>query len=262
MLPARFSISTAPLGLPLKASLDHAAKSGAQGVQVDLRQEISPRDYGETARRQLLHTLKERGLQLASASFPLRSPLTARDHLDERLAAVREAIEFAGLLKVRLLTLRAGRIPAEDQREERELLISLLSELAQAGNRHGVVLALLPAGDDPADLKALLEAVKTGPVQVVADPAAWLMHGQKPAAQLRDLHAVIGLFEVRDAVRDVDGSGREVPVGRGELDWDELAALIGEIGYTGWLNVTRTAGEDRAGDVSRAVRYLKNVFVS
>jgi sugar phosphate isomerase/epimerase len=58
----------------------------------------------------------------------------------------------------------------------------------------------------------------------------------------------------------VDGPGREVPVGRGETNWDEFAALLSEMDYHGWLNAERTEGNDRAGDIGRSVQYLRNLL--
>lgn len=230
------------------------------GVQINLWDEVRPAEYGETARRQLLHYLKERELQLASAHFPLRNPLTARERLDERQAALREAIEFCGKLRIRTLTLRAGRIPARDDAEAYGLLQQLLSDLATSGNLHGVQLCLIPCGDTAADLRQLVESIQTGPVAVDADLGVWAMNGQPVTAQLRELHPLIGHFEIRDGIADVDGHGREVALGRGEIDWDEVAALIGEMEYAGWLNVDRQEGQDRPGDAVRAAAYLRQVL--
>jgi predicted DNA-binding ArsR family transcriptional regulator len=38
-----------------------------------------------------------------------------------------------------------------------------------------------------------------------------------------------------------------------------MLALLGEADYHGWITVDRTVGEDKAGDVTRAIQYLKNV---
>lgn len=260
MFRAKISIATRALLLDVKPAIHQAMLMGVQGVQFDLRNELLPRDYGETARRQLLYELSERNLQAASGHFPLRSPLIAPERMDERLAAICAAMEFAAQLKIRLLTLQIGRLPPEEDAESRAVILAVLSELAAHGNHQGVVLALLPCGESTENLGQLVSEVKTGPVTVDADLAGWVLNGQPPAQQLRALHALIGHVEVRDAVRGTGGIGREVPVGRGEIDWDEVAALLSEMEYAGWLNVDRTAGNDRAGDVGRAVQYLRQLF--
>lgn len=261
MLQARISVPLLPFSEDVKTAIPLAAGCGAEGIQLDLRQQFSQREFGDTARRQVLHLMQENGLAVASGTFPLRSPLAAAERLDERLQALQQAMQLLAQFKGRSLTLRVGRVPArDDEPAERDTLITILNDLASTGNHLGVVLMLLPSGDDSAEMLSLISEVRSGPVQVAADPAGWLLHGQNPAQQLRSLHAVIGHVEVRDAVRDVDGSGREVPVGRGELDWDELAALFDEIGYHGWFHVNRTVGEQRAQDIRRAVSYLRQLF--
>jgi sugar phosphate isomerase/epimerase len=260
MIRSRISVATTSLQQNLKRGLQQAMRMGVDGVQFDLRSELPPAEYGETGRRQLLHSLSECGLRIAAGRFPLRSPLIASDRLDERLEAIRKAIVFAGELKMPQLTLRAGRIPTVEETASRDLLHGLLSDLAGVGNRHGVVLSLIPCGDSASEIRELVDLIKTGPVSVVADPASWILSQQDPLAELRALAGLIGHVEIRDAIRGVDGPGREVPVGRGETNWDEFAALLSEMDYHGWLNAERTEGNDRAGDIGRSVQYLRNLL--
>jgi sugar phosphate isomerase/epimerase len=260
MVHNRISVATASLQKNLKRGLEQAMQLGADGVQFDLRSEITPAEYGETARRQLLHALSEFGLRIAAGQFPLRSPLAARDRLDERLSALRKAIIFAGELRMPQLILRPGRIPNDEQQDEQELFLGLLSELAEIGNRQGVEMCLIPSGSSGGEMLQLVDSIKTGRVSVAADPAAWILGHQNPLIELRGLASHIGHVSIRDAVRDLDGTGREVPVGRGEVDWDEFLALLSEMDYRGWLNVDRTEGNDRVGDIGRAVQYVRSLL--
>jgi sugar phosphate isomerase/epimerase len=91
------------------------------------------------------------------------------------------------------------------------------------------------------------------------DPAALVLARQDPAQAIRELHDLVAHVQVRDAIRDVDGLGTEVPVGRGEVDWDELLALLEEARYRQWFTVERTQGDDKLGDSARAVQFLKQV---
>ncbi len=49
-------------------------------------------------------------------------------------------------------------------------------------------------------------------------------------------------------------------MGRGDVPWDEILALLQETRYGGWLTVDRTQGEDRAGDAGRAIQFLQSVY--
>ena len=242
-------------------ALQTAMRMQADGVQIDLRSQVRPVDYGQTAQRQLLNYINECNLKLASTHFMLRSPLFEPERLEERVTAVQAAIEFASQLRVRTLTIRAGRLPATDSKPFQDVVIPVLQDLAGYGNLHGVTLCIIPAGDSAESLLSLLDSIKTGPVSIDADLGGWILAGRKPEEQLRTLNAVIGHVEVRDGVRDVDGIGQEVPVGRGEIDWDEVAALLAEMDYQGWLNVRRSSGEDKVSDAARAIKYLRNLLM-
>ena len=259
MIPLRMAVATRSLGEPLRRSVQIAAEMGAAGVQFDLRNEVRPGEMSETGRRQLLHYLDELNLGVASAVFPTRRALYDLEELEIRLAATRQAMEFAYGLKTKVLTLRFGRIPEEADAEDYQILRQVLGELARHANRVGVSLAVTPTRDDPARLLGFLSEIKEGPVGLNYDPAIFVMSGLNPSKALELLQAHLLHVVVRDGIRDMDGSGLEVPVGRGEVEWEEVLALLGEAEYAGWLTVDRTQGDDRPGDIRRAIEYLKNV---
>ena len=255
----RLAVATQPFKQPLRQAIVTAAAAGVTGVQLDARSEVKPSEYGETARRQLLHELGERGLKIASLNFPTRHPLHAEEHLDARIAAVHEALQFAALVKAPGVIVRAGRVPDDDESSERDRLRDILDDFARVGNHLGVTLCVTPAAEATAPLARLLEGIKSGPLGVDFDPATCVIAGRAPADDLRALHQFIAHVQVRDAIRDVDGTGQEVAVGRGEVDWPSLLAMITEIDYRGWLTVRRTTGDDIPADCTRAVEFIRNV---
>ena len=259
MSPLKIAVATRALQLPLRQAVQAAHDLGAAGVQLDARNEIKPSDLSQTGRREFLHRLQELNLAVACISFPARRPLYDLAELDARLAAARSALEFAWQLGARVLTLRIGRIPDDSASNEYDLLRSVLNELARHGNRVGTTLAITPSRDSAESLTKLLAAITEGPVGVNFDPASFVLAGFHPTESLRALHATVAHFVIRDALRDVEGSGVEVPVGRGEVDWDEFVALVGEAEYRGWLTVDRTQGEDKRGDLGRAIQFLRNM---
>lgn len=254
------SVSTRSLGPSLKQSLLLAAESGVQGVQIDVREELRSSELTDTGRRQFLHRMSELGLKVASVQFPIRRSLSDQQELDGRVAALKSAMKFAWELQCPVLTSRIGRIPADPASAEYRLLQEVLEDLARHGNHIGTTLAVTPTVDSPEHLKALISSIRGGPIGIDFDPAAFVSGGQNPTSALRTLHEHVIHCEARDAIRDMDGSGLEVALGRGETDWVELLALLHEAEYRGWMNVTRTQGDDKPGDALRAVRYLQNIF--
>jgi sugar phosphate isomerase/epimerase len=255
----RLALATRCLHLSFPQVLRAAAAGGVPAVQFDVREELRPGELTETGIRQLLHHLDELGLRVASTFFPTRRSYYEEDQLDARVAATRIAMKFAWQLKSRVLVLRIGRIPQDEESKDRQVLCDVINDLARYGNQVGVSLALTPTHDSIETLATFVSGIQSGPVGVNFDPAAFLLAGESPAAAYRRLHNLILHVTARDAIRDIDGTGIEVPVGRGEVDWVELLALLEESAFSGWTTVVRTQGEDKAGDVLRAVQYLKNV---
>lgn len=258
MAPLQLSVMTSCFQQPLKVSLQTAADCGAQGVTLDVREELPAADFSETGRRQLLHYLGELGLRVAATTFPLRRPLTDPERLEARLIAIRKAMEFSFQLQARVLTLRLGRLPQQDTREYASL-VEVLNDLAAHANRIGTTLAITLGRDAPTDFAKLTAAITQGPQGIHFDPAVLIMGRHSVADTFQELHQLVLHIQARDALRDLDGGGREVAVGRGDVAWDELLALLEQANYRQWLTIERTAGEDPIGDSARAIRYIRNV---
>jgi len=255
----KIAVATNGLAESLRESITAAANARADGVQFDVRSELTSTQFGETASRELVHNLSERGMKIASTVFPLRRPLGDPEHLDGRIAAVKEAMRLTARLKCRILSLRVGRIPDNEQKEDLSRLADALNDLARLGSREGVMIAVATAGDSPETLRSLLSKVDEGPIGVDFDPAGCVTSQLDPPTVLKTLHDQVIHVQGRDAVRDVETGGYEVSLGRGESPWDEILAILADMHYSGWLTVRRTSGTDRLGESARAVAYLRTV---
>ena len=63
------------------------------------------------------------------------------------------------------------RTPDDPESREAHRIQDILDELSRFGNHVGVTLALTPVGESPANLIAMLEKVRQGPIAVDFDPA-------------------------------------------------------------------------------------------
>lgn len=257
----RFAIATSSLNLPLRAAIKAAGSlPGVTGVRIDARQELKPGEMSQTGKRELLLYLNEHGLQLSSLGFSVRRAFYDQADLDRRVAATREALNLASLLKVPRLSLRVGRIPAAEETDAFSLLAETLNDLTRHGNHVGVTLALIPGAESVDQIAQFLDQIRTGPIAVDFDPARALAEGVNLSGRLRALHAYVAEFTARDAVRDFTGGVEETPLGRGEVIWDELLATLMEIDYRSWITLQRTTGENRLQDLERAATYLQRIL--
>jgi sugar phosphate isomerase/epimerase len=258
MRPVPLAIATRCLNRPLKEALALAAQLRAGGVQLDVRNELKPAELSATGRRELLHRLEEIRLAIASLDFPLRRGLFDPERLDARLAALKEAMDFASLMRCRVVTVRLGRL-ADGDGAAKDLPVVVLNDLAAHGNHVGVTLALGTGGESSSTLVGILRQVSAGPVGVNFDPAAALSAGGSPLDALTEWGAFVTHVMVRDAVGEGEGTSIEVPVGRGEVPWQEILAVAYELNYPGWFCVDRTQGDDRPGDAGRAIQYIRSL---
>lgn len=258
MLP-RLAIATQSLKLPLRSSIKAARLLQVQGIRIDARNELKPRELSQTARRELSFLLREFGLQMTSLSFAVRRSLFEQTDLDARIAAIREAMELAGKISVSHLCLKIGKIPDDPQAKEYRQLHEAVSDLAHYGNHIGVTLSIVPMGESPENLKEFLGSISTGPVAIDFDPAIMALNGINPIEALRYLHQYVEQFTARDAVRDFSGGGQEVSLGRGEVVWDELLATLEEISYKGWIVVQRNTTNQPQKEIEQGLTYLRNI---
>ena len=259
MVPLRLAVSSQCLSQPIRKAIRAAVEIGAKGIQFDVRNELRSSDLSDSGRRQLLHELELDGINIASLLLPTRRSFYDLQQLEDRVSAVKQALDFAYQLRVPYVVARVGAIPNDPDSAEYKLLVEVLNDIARHSNRVGATLAVTPTRDSAADLKTLLGRIQNGLVGLNFDPAVFAMNGRDAVAAFRELHSHVLHITARDGLRDIDGSGQETALGRGEVDWLELLALCEQAEYRGWLTVDRTAGDDKPGDAARAIQFLQNV---
>lgn len=255
----RIAVATRHFKQPIKRVLDSAALIGAQAVQFDVRNELKPTELTETGRRQLRHDLKEKLLSISSFEYPTRRAFSDQDALDARVAGLKAALEFAHSMGSAVVVGRIGRIPDDPELPAHQLLCDVLNDIARHSNRVGATFAITPTSDSIDSLASVFDRVTEGPIGLNLDPAGLIMSGNDPVSTYRAFYDRVLSVQIRDGLRDIDGQGIEVAVGRGEVVWDELLALLEEGSFRGWLVATRSTGDDRIGDMGRAIRFVRNV---
>lgn len=256
MQPLQLAVATVNFNQPLKDSLLTAVQTGARGIQLAVHRELHPDGFNETARRQFLHYLDELNLKTSSLHLPMRRELSEMEGLDQRLSEIRKVLDFAWAMKTPLVTLRIGRIPVDTESKQYELLREILNDLARYSNHVGSTLCLIPTNDSAESLHKMVTSLTAGLVGIDLDPAAFVLAGQKATDALRTLHQNVLHVQARDALRDIDGTGIETQLGRGQVEWDEFLALLAEIPYRGWITVNRTQGDHRIMDSASAIKFL------
>lgn len=256
----RIAVAVAAFGKPFRKALQSVQQSGATAVQLTIGLDLRLDDMTDSGRRQLLHELSECQLNIGSLNVPMQRGLSDLDGLDRRIDELKRALQLAYQLKTQTVSFRIGRIPDPSKGTPYETLLAVLNDLARHSNYVGAVPSITPSGDSIDRIAELLAGVTEGPIAVTLDPAVVVPAGYSAAKLFRELVGAVDQVLIRDAVRDIDDAVTEVPVGRGEVEWDELLSLVSEAEFRGWLTVVRTQGDDKAGDALRAVSFVRNVL--
>ena len=123
--------------------------------------------------------------------------------------------------------------------------------------KYGVTLILESGQETAEDLAAFMPKVPG--VGINFDPANMILYAKgKPMQALKVLYPWIKQVHIKDACETkVPGTwGTEVAWGEGEVGGKAFLAELEALGYKGNYVVEREAGDDRPGDISRAVERL------
>ncbi len=177
----------------------------------------------------------------------------------ERLALVRWALERTRALGVSDLSLHAGFIPPVGDPGRRSFLETLARVSALAGE-YGVTIAFETGQEEAALLRTTLDELASPALRVNFDPANMLLYAKgDPIEAVRMLAPYLRSVHAKDAIRpDTPGTwGREVPLGKGEVDIPRFLSTLKGVGFAGPICVEREAGADRMADIAHGVRYLR-----
>lgn len=264
VLKLRKAVSLESLGPDFRQGLETAAQINAEAVEINARTGLSLDDMSRTGIRQIRKWMDDCRLSVAAISYPTRRGLDDPHEIDRRIAGLHAAMKFANDLGCRTVSSQGQRLPAESAPDRRELLRTILHDLARYSLKSGAWLAIHTGVSSAAELAAVLAGVPQGGVGVDFDPASLLLNGHDPVAALDLLGPYVMHFRARDAVRDrsLPGEGMEVQLGRGSVDFPALLAKLEEFGYLGHVTVQRQVlpGGQSIRDCAAAIEYLENLF--
>ena len=258
-----------------------AAALGLDGVQIYATTgEFSPAlSQEEKARYQ--KALQENGLVVSALCGDMGGYGFEREEDNaERIKKTKQIIDLAVEFKTKVVTTHIGVIPDEKTHPRYEVMLAALTECGLYAKEKGVTLAIETGPEKAKTLLAFVQDTKGG-VGVNLDPANFTMvTGQDAVEAVYLLKDYIVHTHVKDgkmldknqnptdvyhafAVGGVDALNAckgfaELPIGEGDVDWDNYLKALKEIGYDGFLTIERECGEDPAADITAATKFIKN----
>lgn len=283
----RFSIGIISdmLRMPFKESIRKCAELSADGVQLyAVDGDMAPENLTSAKIREYRSFIEDNGLSVSAVCGDLGGHgFTRADENPAKIEKSKRIVDAALELGTNIITTHIGVVPADTSSEEYAVLHKACSELAEYAHSQGAFFAV-ETGPEPAQrLKSFLDSLSAKGVAVNLDPANLVMVTDddpvKAVYTLKDYivhtHAKDGLllkktdpkvvydFFAEGGIGDLrlDEYFREVPLGEGNVPFDEYLSALEDIGYTGFLTIEREAGPDPEGDIALAVRYLESKII-
>ena len=135
--------------------------------------------------------------------------------------------------------------------------VARVSWMRDECKKYGVTLILESGQETAADLAKFMAMVPG--IGINFDPANMILYAKgKPMQALKTLYPWIKQVHIKDACETkVPGTwGTEVAWGTGEVGGEAFLAELEKLGYKGNYVVEREAGNDRPGDIAKAVGQL------
>lgn len=234
----KISIPTRRLAPRLAEALPVAARLGVEGIEIDLRSELPARDVSQTAARHLRKLMEDCRLSFGAAVFPTRGGLADAAGMERRHEASRQAIFAAACLGCRVLLLRPGRIPSQQDAAAVDRLTQVLSDLVNLCQRVGVTPVLETGPNSPAEMAELIDTFLLGLAGANLHPGQLMEAGHNPLEAVRVLGSRIAHVHAADAVHDPDARRVvEVELGRGAAEMPDLLGALEGIDYRGWVTI-------------------------
>lgn len=270
---------------PLLEDIDFAASIGVTGVQLRAHHaegEIQLTNCTDAELAELKARCDQNKLAITAVCTDLGGcPFQVEKECLPRVELTKRIIDSTVKLGCKVITTHIGCVP-DDRRDPVYPLMTLaVRDIADYAAARGVTMAI-ETGPEKADvLKAFIEDVGSSGLGVNFDPANLRMVScedvvyavETLAPYIVHTHAKdgINLYPGSAAkaygMRNPDGTMREltsraatykeVPLGQGQVPWDEYLAALKKIGYTGFLTIERECGDDPVADIKMAVQFLK-----
>lgn len=261
-----------------RTAIETAAKMGAKGLQMyATKGENSPENLNGEKRRELLDMVKSNGLCFSALCGDLGEGFWRKERNPQLIEKSKRILELAKKLETNVVTTHIGVIPENKSCDRYKIMQEACYELSRYADSLDAHFAIETGPEIAKTLKEFLDSLNSTGVAVNLDPANFVMvTGDDPVQAVYTLkdyivhtHAKDGrrLFEkspeviygvVEESELVNDRSFEELPLGLGDVDFDNYLKALDEIGYRGFLTIEREVGENPKADIETAIAFLKS----
>ena len=266
--------------LPLDQAIVKAAELGAEGVQIYATTGTFSPDMTPSARDFYKKLIADNGIEVSALCGDMGGThFEKRENNALKVEKTKRIIDLALYFGTNVVTTHIGSVPDDPDCEQYAVMLEAISEAGKYAYDRGVTLAIETGPEKAVTLKGFLDRTDGG-VGVNLDPANFTMCTMQDAVEAveilkgyivhthakdgrridktMDFHDIYRGFEVGGELGERAGRAyEELPLGQGDVDWDNYLKALKNIGYDGYLTIEREAGPDPFADIREAVGFLK-----
>jgi sugar phosphate isomerase/epimerase len=269
------------LRLPFREGIEACARLGADGVQLyAVSGEMAPENMTAAGIAEKKDILGSNGLKLSALCGDMGGHgFKAREQNPARVERSKRILDLALELGTGIVTTHIGVVPRDQGSEEYKILQEACAGMAEYAAARGAYFAV-ETGPEPSEvLGGFLRSLGSKGMAANFDPANLAMVvGEDAAAAARELGPFIVHTHAKDGrmlkktdpkvIYDYFADGGigdlrlddyfvETPLGQGSVDFDAYLGALWDTGYRGFLTIERETGDDPAGDIAAAIRFLR-----
>jgi sugar phosphate isomerase/epimerase len=261
----------------LYSALKKAAEIGAQGIQVySTYGELSPDNLTAEKRRDFVDIVKSHGLTISALCGDLGHGFGNAKKNPQLIEQSKKILYLAKELGTDIVTTHIGVIPQDHNHDRYKIMQEACFELSKYADSLQAHFAIETGPETAIVLKEFLDKLNSKGVAVNLDPANLVMvTGDDPVSAVYTLKDYIVHTHAKDGrrllVKDPEiiygiieeeiKTGKafiELPLGQGDVDFENYLKALDTIGYKGFLTIEREVGDTPSADIKLAVDFLKN----
>lgn len=269
-------------GVGLKEGIRESQRCGATGVQIYAADTLDPRTVTKDYLNEIKATLKECSQEVTALCGELGGfGLEKKEEHKAKLSYLRKTVDLANDLECKVITTHIGAIPSEKTHPRYEVMLGACSEIGEYAASRGVTIAVETGPEAIKILRGFVDDCNKG-LGINYDPANLVMVGTDDEVQgvydggsaIVHTHAKDGIcvkklssgeeFYHGFAVGGLEWTRlgeviREMPLGEGNVRWEEYLKALKDIGYNGYLTIEREI-TNGAEDIRKAVCFLNEMI--
>ena len=261
-----------------REAIEKAAKIGAQGVQLLATDSwvFAPETMTDDRKKELKDMMDSNGLCFSALCGDFGVGFANPETNPNLIERSKRVLDLAKDLGTNIVTTHIGVVPEDKNNDRYKVMQEACFELSRYADSMDAHFAIETGPEIAVTLKAFLDDLGSTGVAVNFDPANFVMvTGDDPVKGVYTLKDYIVHTHAKDGIKLLDvppeqiyskideaaHSGRkyiEMPLGQGNVDFDNYLKALEEVGYRGYLTIEREVGENPSADISLAAEFLRD----